>query len=136
MVQMCALPMIDTLLSSPTNGGHVNTHGIEGRPPNHDLREWMARADALGELRTLTGASWEEDTRLTAGAVIRLDDGPVFENVLTGDDIDVMKFRPPSGTRTTAGATSAPAASASPSVWRSAGSTSSPTGPWCRTGSR
>ena len=26
-----------------------------------DLRSWIARADELGELRTVTGASWETD---------------------------------------------------------------------------
>ena len=133
---------------------------MEARLPYHDLRQWMARADALGELRTVTGASWEEDIGLAADAVIRVDDGPavlfdevpgcpkgfrvlintfagkrrnmtlgfpehltkqelsqaffdhyikvqrrlphvvvddgpVFENILTGDDIDVMKFPTP-----------------------------------------
>ena len=133
---------------------------MEARLPYHDLRQWMARADALGELRTVTGASWEEDIGLAADAVIRVDDGPavlfdevpgcpkgfrvlintfagkrrnmtlgfpehltkqelsqaffehyikvqrrlphvvvddgpVFENILTGDDVDVMKFPTP-----------------------------------------
>ena len=56
---------------------------MEARLPYHDLREWMARADALGELRTVTGASWEEDIGLAADAVIRVDDGPavLFDEV-------------------------------------------------------
>lgn len=46
--------------------------------PYEDLREWIARADALGELRIVTGASWQEDIGLAADAVIREDDGPVI----------------------------------------------------------
>lgn len=49
----------------------------------NDLREWMAEADRLGELRTVTGASWQEDIGLAADAVIRADDGPavLFDEV-------------------------------------------------------
>ena len=34
---------------------------IEPRIVYDDLRQWMAEADRLGELRTVTGASWQED---------------------------------------------------------------------------
>src|SRR3984957_16716174 len=122
-----------------------------------DLREWLELADALGEVRLVQGASWQEDIGLAAEAVLRaengpcvvfdnfpgfpkgfrlllnmfagkrrnmtlgfpdhlskwelsdayreaylkeqkiiphqiVEDGPVFENILTGDDIDVTKF--------------------------------------------
>jgi 4-hydroxy-3-polyprenylbenzoate decarboxylase len=125
-----------------------------------DLRGWLAEADRLGELRTVSGASWQEDIGLAAEAVIKeddgpavlfddvpgcapghrvlmnvfagkrrnmtlgfpddltkaelseacfetyirdrktiphrvVDDGPIFENVLTGDDVDLMKFPTP-----------------------------------------
>ncbi len=125
-----------------------------------DLRGWLAEADRLGELRTVSGASWQEDIGLAAEAVIKEDDGPavlfddvpgcapghrvlmnvfagkrrnmtlgfpddltkaelsdacfetyirdrktiphrvvdngpIFENVLTGDDVDLMKFPTP-----------------------------------------
>ena len=40
-----------------------------------------------------------------------VDDGPVFENVLEGDDIDVTRFPRHCGTLTTAGVTSVLAAS-------------------------
>jgi hypothetical protein len=125
-----------------------------------DLREWLAHAERLGEVRTVKGASWEEDIGLAAEAILRaengpcvvfedvpgspkgyrvllnmfagtrrnmtlgfpdhlnkwelsdayreaylaepkiipheiVDDGPVLENVLTGDDIDVTKFPSP-----------------------------------------
>lgn len=48
-----------------------------------DLREWLAAADRLGEVRTVTGANTEEDMGLAAEAVVRADDGPcvVFEDI-------------------------------------------------------
>jgi 4-hydroxy-3-polyprenylbenzoate decarboxylase len=125
-----------------------------------DLREWLVLAERLGEVRTVTDASWQEDIGLAAEAVLRaengpcvvftdipgcprgfrllmnvfagtrrnmtlgfpdhltkwelsdayreayltaprilpheiVEDGPVFENVMTGDDIDVTKFPSP-----------------------------------------
>ena len=125
-----------------------------------DLREWIAAARRLGEVRDVRGATWEEDigritemlhhtddspavlfddipgyprgyrilananaTRrrlaLTFGLPLDIDrrplmdeflrlteetralpprvvrDGPVFENVLRGDDVDVLKFPAP-----------------------------------------
>ena len=43
----------------------------------------MAEADRLGELRTVTGASWQEDIGLCAEAVLHADDGPavLFDEV-------------------------------------------------------
>lgn len=48
-----------------------------------DLREWLVLAEALGEVRTVRGASWQEDIGLAAEAVLRLENGPcvVFEDV-------------------------------------------------------
>ena len=48
-----------------------------------DLREWMRETERLGELRTVLGASWQEDIGLAADVVIRADDGPavVFDEV-------------------------------------------------------
>ena len=125
-----------------------------------DLREWIAQAERLGELRRVSGASWEKDIGLAAEVVIReengpavlfdeipgcpkgfrvlinvfggvrrnmtlgfpdhltkqelsdacfesfvrerrtipheiVDDGPVCENVLAGDDIDLLRFPTP-----------------------------------------
>ena len=31
-----------------------------------DLRDWLAEAEKLGELETITGASWEEDIGMAA----------------------------------------------------------------------
>jgi 4-hydroxy-3-polyprenylbenzoate decarboxylase len=48
-----------------------------------DLRGWIAEADRLGELRTIRGASWEEDIGDAAEAVIKADEGPavLFDEV-------------------------------------------------------
>jgi 4-hydroxy-3-polyprenylbenzoate decarboxylase len=48
-----------------------------------DLREWMREAERLGELRTVVGASWQEEIGLAADVVIPLDEGPavVFDGV-------------------------------------------------------
>ena len=48
-----------------------------------DLREWMREAEKLGELKTVLGASWQEEIGLAADVVIPPDDGPavVFDEV-------------------------------------------------------
>src|SRR5580765_7744383 len=48
-----------------------------------DLREWMAEAEKLGELKTVLGASWEEEIGLATDVVVPPDDGPavVFDEV-------------------------------------------------------
>src|ERR1700757_3176921 len=48
-----------------------------------DLREWLSQAERLGEVRTVRGASWQEDIGLAAEAVLRAEDGPcvVFEDI-------------------------------------------------------
>src|SRR5512140_3354286 len=48
-----------------------------------DLREWLARAELLGEVRNVKGASWQEDIGLAAEAILRAENGPcvVFEDV-------------------------------------------------------
>ncbi len=125
-----------------------------------DLREWLAHAERLGEVRHVLGANWQEDIGLAAEAILRAENGPcvlfdevqgcpkgfrlllnvfagvrrnmtmglpdhlskwelsdsyreaylkdpkiipheivetgpVFENILTGDDVDVLKFPSP-----------------------------------------
>ncbi len=48
-----------------------------------DLREWLVQAEALGEVRTVSGASWQEEIGLAAELVLRSDNGPcvVFDKV-------------------------------------------------------
>jgi len=40
-----------------------------------DLREWLALAERLGEVRTVKGANCEEDIGLAAEAVLRAEHG-------------------------------------------------------------
>src|SRR5471030_1516244 len=48
-----------------------------------DLREWLVRAELLGEVRNVKGASWQEDIGLAAEAILREENGPcvVFDDV-------------------------------------------------------
>ena len=48
-----------------------------------DLREWLSEADKLGELKTVLGASWQEEIGLASDVVIPSDDGPavIFDEV-------------------------------------------------------
>ena len=48
-----------------------------------DLREWLNAAEALGEVRKIEGASWQEDIGLAAEAILRDENGPcvVFDDV-------------------------------------------------------
>ena len=48
-----------------------------------DLREWLVLAERLDEVRTVRGASWQEDIGLAAEAVLRAENGPcvVFEDI-------------------------------------------------------
>src|SRR5260221_31106 len=48
-----------------------------------DLREWLAMAERLGEVRTVKGANCEEEIGLAAEAVLRAEHGPcvVFEDI-------------------------------------------------------
>jgi 4-hydroxy-3-polyprenylbenzoate decarboxylase len=48
-----------------------------------DLREWLSHAERLGEVRTVRGATWQEDIGLAAEAILRAENGPcvVFDEV-------------------------------------------------------
>ncbi|NQV56371.1 MAG: UbiD family decarboxylase, partial [Rhodospirillales bacterium] len=55
--------------------------GIDARTdgPNFrfaDLRGWVTEAEKLGELKTITGASWERDIGMAAELVLRDDNAP------------------------------------------------------------
>jgi 4-hydroxy-3-polyprenylbenzoate decarboxylase len=61
----------------------MNTGTIEPQWRYGDLREWMEEAERLGELRRVTGASWQEEIGLAADVVVPRDDGPavLFDEV-------------------------------------------------------
>src|SRR5688572_27937990 len=48
-----------------------------------DLREWIAVADKLGEVKSVLGASWQEEIGLATDVVVPPDDGPavIFDEV-------------------------------------------------------
>ncbi len=54
-----------------------------GRIAYDDLREWLALAEQLGEVRTVRGANWQVDIGLAAEAVLRAENGPcvVFDDI-------------------------------------------------------
>ena len=62
----------------------MNDHGNAAAGIAYDdLREWLSHAERLGELRTVNGASWQEDIGLAAEAVLRAENGPcvLFDEV-------------------------------------------------------
>src|ERR1700752_2627329 len=68
-----------------SRGTHLmpNQSNTKGEIPYDDLREGLSQAERLGEVRTVRGASWQEDIGLAAEAVLRAEDGPcvVFEDI-------------------------------------------------------
>jgi len=60
-----------------TAGGNLKHH-----VPYEDLREWIAEAERLGELRHIDGASWQEEIGMAAELVSHDDHAPA---VLFGD---------------------------------------------------
>src|SRR5215467_1704447 len=61
----------------------VKQSNFAGNIAYDDLREWLAMAERLGEVRTVKGANCEEDIGLAAEAVLRAEQGPcvVFEDI-------------------------------------------------------
>jgi UbiD family decarboxylase len=61
----------------------VDQRNFAGNIAYDDLREWLAMAEHLGEVRTVKGANCEEDIGLAAEAVLRAEQGPcvVFEDI-------------------------------------------------------
>src|ERR1700744_2910990 len=62
----------------------MNQHSnIKAAIAYDDLREWLSAAEALGEVKKVNGASWQEDIGLAAEAILREENGPcvVFDEV-------------------------------------------------------
>ena len=62
----------------------MNVHSnVKAAIAYDDLREWLAIAERLGEVRNVAGASWQEDIGLAAEAVLRAENGPcvVFDDI-------------------------------------------------------
>ncbi len=50
-------------------GNNDLEHNLRHTLVYQDLREWIAEADRLGELRDVKGASWEQDIGLACTGV-------------------------------------------------------------------
>src|SRR5215471_6288483 len=61
----------------------IDQRNFAGNIAYDDLRQWLALAERLGEVRTVKGANCEEDIGLAAEAVLRAEHGPcvVFEDI-------------------------------------------------------
>ena len=66
-------------MADPLEHGKNWTHHL----PYEDLREWIAEADRIGELRTVTGASWQDEIAMAAELVSHAEDSPavLFDDV-------------------------------------------------------
>ena len=62
---------------------HTNGNAVVSDFAYGDLREWLVRAEQLGEVRHVHGATWEEDIGLAAEAMLRAENGPcvVFDEI-------------------------------------------------------
>src|SRR5262249_62282751 len=70
-------------MRSEVDGPMVEKSNSGGNIAYDDLREWLALAERLGEVRTVQGANCEEDIGLAAEAGLRAEHGPcvVFEDI-------------------------------------------------------
>ena len=80
--------MSQDAMSTPMGG--VAMSGEEGAPAPRrfhfeydDLRQWLAAAEKLGEVRTVNGANWQEEIGMAADLVMHSDAAPclVFDEV-------------------------------------------------------
>jgi UbiD family decarboxylase len=67
----------------PTTKKTSRDDNIRPRPVYDDLRDWIDEADKLGELRRISGASWQQDIGLAAGLISHSDTAPavLFDQV-------------------------------------------------------
>ena len=54
----------------------IRAGNLEHRLTYDDLRDWIAEAERLGELRHVTGASWQRDIGMAAELVSHADPAP------------------------------------------------------------
>ncbi|MDP6429128.1 MAG: UbiD family decarboxylase [Rhodospirillales bacterium] len=68
-------------MSTDTNTGRDDN--IRHHLTYRDLRDWIAEADRMGELRHVSGASWQSEIGMAAAIVCRDDDAPavLFDEV-------------------------------------------------------
>ncbi len=64
-------------------GSEMSTGNLEHRLTYDDLRDWIAEAERLGELRHVTSASWQREIGMAAELVSHADPAPavLFDEV-------------------------------------------------------
>ena len=70
-------------MSSPIGGTAKQGAAVGFTFPYEDLREWMAQAEKLGEVRVVKGASWQKEIGQAADLVMHSDAAPclIFDEV-------------------------------------------------------
>src|SRR6202008_4323150 len=72
-------------MSNPIGGGTASASVAELRPElaYRDLREWIAAAEKLGEVREAKGLSWEKDIGMASEVILHDENAPcvIFSEV-------------------------------------------------------
>ncbi len=73
---------MDDSKSAHTGNGGTNLPNVPGIP-YEDLRDWLKQAEALGEVKTVSGANWEEEIGAASEVVLHDENAPcvVFDEV-------------------------------------------------------
>ena len=69
----------DALGMAQGNGARNTTAARSNTAPHlvyHDLREWLAEAQRLGEVRQVKGLGWQNEIGTVSGMAVRRDDAP------------------------------------------------------------
>src|SRR5262245_65897856 len=71
--------MRDPIGTVPANtSGPAARPNLEPRLPYDDLRQWLEQARKLGEVKDVSGLSWQEDIGMVAGVAMHDDGAPCF----------------------------------------------------------
>jgi 3-polyprenyl-4-hydroxybenzoate decarboxylase len=71
--------MRDAIGTVPANTSDPGARSnLEPRLPHDDLRQWLEQARKLGEVKDVSGLSWQEDIGIVAGVAMHDDGAPCF----------------------------------------------------------
>jgi UbiD family decarboxylase len=71
--------MRDAIGTVPANTSDPGARSnLEPRLPYDDLRQWLEQARKLGEVKDVSGLSWQEDIGIVAGVAMHDDGAPCF----------------------------------------------------------
>src|SRR5580692_7840483 len=67
-------------MSTPLGDGTASAVGSNAAPflPYHDLRQWLEEAKKLGEVKELSGLTYQQDIGMVAEMSAHADDAPCF----------------------------------------------------------